>query len=90
MMHLQCMPCTWLRHDLLFLLPPILTPVIGLHVVSVLASNCLHDVCIGSMHRSDAAACHVQEVGDFSADIALAHRSLEGRGVPLDCQTGMT
>ena len=90
MMHLQCMPCALLRHDLFNLLPPIFTPTSDLRVVSALGSNCLYDVFTGSMHRSGAAACYVQEVGDFSADVALAHRSLEGRGVPLDCKTGMT
>ena len=50
------------------------------------------DVCTGCVHRSEPAACQhaVQEVGDFSADVALAHRFLEGRGVSQDCQMGMT
>ena len=40
--------------------------------------------------RFDVWNMVVQEAGDESADMAMADRLIEGRGMPQDCPTGMT
>ena len=56
MMHLQCMPCALLRHDLSQLQPLVLTQSLALHVGSFLGSKALH--CCVHMLRADQNLQH--------------------------------